>query len=204
MRNPGLLYSIAAIFFGVISVALCMFFFISFPAAVLAITFGIFAIRRYYKKSGFTSVALGTIGTILTIIVFINIVQALDVDSLIAGNWNTENNEYINFTDRGSYIWYADKDNKSEYSTGYYTLSSGVYKNGKAYTMGYTVELKQLNCCENNKIKKDEQTSKWLIYTPGEGVMEPKSDDYEMMNLKTGQIVKISKEKTKIFGIFSI
>ena len=46
MKNPGLLYGIASIFFGVISIAVCMIFFISFPAAVLAITFGAFAIKR--------------------------------------------------------------------------------------------------------------------------------------------------------------
>ena len=118
--------------------------------------------------------------------------------------WNTENNEYINFTDRGAYIWYLDKDDKSEYSSGYYTLSSGIYKNKKEYTMGYTVTFKQLNYCTNDKVEAERSTSKWLIYTPGEEVLEGKSDNYEMMNLETGQVVKISKEKVKLFGIFSI
>jgi len=205
MKNPGLLYAIASIFFGIISVAVCIIFFISFPAAVLAITFGAFAIRRYYRKSGTTAIILGLIGTVLTIIIFVNIVQALDVDSLVAGNWNTENNERIEFTDRGSYIWYFDKDDKSEYTSGYYTLSSGVYKNKKQYTMGYTVTFKQLNrSSNNNKIEKEELVSKWLIYTPGEEVLEGTSDNYEMMNLQTGQIVKISKEKVKLFGIFEM
>ncbi len=204
MKNPGLLYSIASIFFGVISIAVCMIFFISFPAAVLAITFGAFAIKRYYKKCGTISIILGLIGIVLTLIIFVNIVKALNVDSLIAGNWTTEDNEYINFTDRGSYIWYLDKNVKDDYSSGYYTLSSGIYKNGKEYTMGYTVTFKQLNYCEDDKIEKEEKTSRWLIYTPGEEVLDGKSDDYEMMNLETGRIVKISKEKVKILGIFSI
>jgi len=204
MKNPGLLYAVASIFFGIVSIAVCIIFFISFPAAVLAIAFGIFAVRRYYRKSGTTAIVLGVIGTVLTIVVFVNIVQALNVDSLIAGNWNTENNEYINFTDRGSYIWYLDKNEQTEYSSGYYTLSSGIYKNKKEYTMGYTVTLKQLTYCVNNKLEKEVNTSKWLIYTPGEEVLEGKSDSYEMMNLETGQVIKISKEKVKLFGIFEI
>lgn len=204
MKNPGLIYSIAAIFFGVISIVVCMIFFISFPAAVLAITFGAFAVRRYYRKSGTTAIVLGLIGMILTIIIFINIVQALNVDSLIAGNWNTENSQRIEFTDRGAYIWYLDSNDKSEYTSGYYTLSSGIYKNKKEYTMGYTVTFKQLNYCRGSKAQKEQITSKWLIYTPGEEVLEGRSDDYEMMNLETGQVVKISKEKVKLFGIFEI
>jgi len=204
MKNPGLMYSIAAIFFGVISVAVCMIFFISFPAAVFSITFGIFAVRRYYRKSGTTAIVLGIIGTVLTIIIFVNIVQALNVDSLIAGNWNTENNQRIEFTDSGAYIWYLDSVYKNKYTSGYYTLSSGLYKNKNQYTMGYTVTFKQLNYCEGNKTQKEQITSKWLIYTPGEEVLETKSDDYEMMNLQTGQVIKISKEKVKLFGIFEI
>lgn len=202
MKNPGLLYGVASIFFGVISVVVSMIFFISFPAAVLAIAFGIFAVRRYYRKSGTTAIVLGVIGTVLTIVIFVNIVQALNVDSLIAGNWNTENNEYINFTDRGSYIWYLDKNDQSEYSSGYYTLSSGIYKNKKEYTMGYTVTFKQLTYCVNDKLEKEVNASKWLIYTPGEEVLEGRDNSYEMMNLETGQVIKISKEKVKLFGIF--
>ena len=204
MMNAGKLYSIASVFFGIISVVTSMIFFISFPAAVLAITFGILAVRRYYKKSGTISIILGVIGTIITIIVFVSIVQALNVDSLIAGNWNTENNQHITFNDRGSYIWYMDKNNEEEYYSGYYTLSSGIYKNKKEYTMGYTVVFRQLKYCDSNGINTEEITSKWLIYTPGEEVLEGKSDSYEMMNLATGQVIKITKEKTKLFGIFSI
>ena len=203
MKNPGLMYGIAAIFFGIISVVVCMIFFISFPAAVLAMAFGAFAVRRYYRKSGTIAIILGIIGTVLTIIIFINIVQALNVDSLIAGNWNTENNERIEFTDRGGYIWYLN-DNRTEYSSGYYTLSSGVYKNKKGYTMGYTVTFKQIEYCTGKRTEEENLTSKWLIYTPGEEVLEGKSDDYEMMNLETGRVVKISKEKVKLFGIFEI
>lgn len=204
MKNPGLVYAISAIFFGIISTLLCVIFFISFPAAVLAITFGIFAVRRYYRKSGTVAILLGIIGTILTIIIFVNIVQALNVDSLIAGSWNTENNQHIEFTDRGGYIWYLNNDDRTEYSSGYYTLSSGIYKNKKEYTMGYTVTFKQIEYCTGTKTEEEKITSKWLIYTPGEEVLDSKSDDYEMMNLETGKVVKISKEKTKLFGIFEI
>ena len=204
MKNPGLVFAISAMFFGIISVAVCMIFFVSFPAAVLAMTFGAFAVRRYYKKSGTTAIVLGIIGTVLTIIIFINIVQALNVDSLIAGNWNTENNEHIEFSDRGGYIWYLDNDSKTEYKSGYYTLSSGIYKNKKGYTMGYTVTFKQIEYCTGKKTEEESVTSKWLIYTPGEDVLDGKSDNYEMMNLETGRVVKISKEKVKLFGIFEI
>lgn len=205
MRNSGLVYAISAIFFGIISVAVCMIFFISFPAAVLAMVFGAFAVRNYYRKSGTTAIILGIIGTVLTIIIFINIVQALNVDSLIAGNWNTENNERIEFTDTGAYSWYLNNDNRNEYTSGYYTVSSGVYKNKKEYIMGYTVTFKQLNRSSGyGKLEKEEYISKWLIYTPGEEVIEAKGDDYEMMNLETGEVLKISKEKVKLFGIFEI
>lgn len=204
MKNSGLLYSISSIFFGIVAVVTSMIFFISFPAAVLAIAFGIFAVRRYYRKSGTIAIILGLIGIIITIIVFVNIVQALDVDSLIAGNWNTENNEYIKFTDRGAYVWYLDKSNKDEYASGNYKLSTGIYKNGKEYTMGYTVVFNQLNYCSEGKLSSDKVISKWLIYTPGEEVLEAQSDSYEMMNLETGRIVKISKEKVKLLGIFSV
>lgn len=204
MKNPGLLFAISSIFFGIISIVVCMIFFISFPAAVLAITFGIFAARRYYKKSGTVAIVLGVLGTFLTIIVFINIVQALNVDSLIAGNWNTDNNQHIEFTDRGGYIWYLNNNDRNEYASGYYTLSSGIYKNKKGYTMGYTVVFKQISYCAAGEIEEDKIVSKWLIYTPGEEVLEGKSNDYEMMNLETGQVLKISKEKVKLFGIFEI
>lgn len=204
MRNTGLMFGIAAIFFGIISIAVCMVFFISFPAAVLAITFGVFAIRAYYRKCGITAIVLALIGAILTIVIFANIVEALNVDSLIAGNWNTENNERIEFTDRGAYIWYTDINDKNEYTSGYYTLSSGVYKNKNKYVMGYTVTFKQLNYSTINKNKRAEVTAKWIIYTPGEKVLDAKSNNYEMMNLETGQIIKISKEKVKLFGIFEV
>ena len=196
------LFGIASVFFGIISVVLSMIFFISFPAAVLAITFGIFAVKRFYRKSGTTGIVLGIIGIILTILVFVNIVQALDVDSLIAGKWYTEDGEYINFTDRGAYLWYTDNETRENYTSGYYTLSSGVYKNGKKYTMGYTVTLKQLKEVEGSKENADEYTSKWLIYTPDEDILDERSDNYEMMNLKTGQVIKIQKEKQKLFWIF--
>ena len=52
MSNPGKLYSIASVFFGIVSIATSMIFFISFPAGVLAIFFGILAVKRYYRKSG--------------------------------------------------------------------------------------------------------------------------------------------------------
>lgn len=204
MKNAGLMYAISAIFFGIISIAVSFIFFISFPAAVLAITFGIFAVRRYYRKSGTVAIVCGLIGTIITIVVFVDIVQALNVDSLIAGNWNTEDNEYITFNDTGSYTWYLDKNNMSEYMAGYYKLSSGIYKNKTAYTMGYTVIFNQLSYTAADNVEPVKSTSKWLIYTPGEDVLDGKSDNYEMMNLETGQIVKISKEKVKLFGIFSI
>lgn len=204
MKNAGLMYGIAAIFFGIVSIAVSFIFFISFPAAVLAITFGFFAIRRYYRKSGTVAIVCGIIGTIITIVIFVNIVQALNVDSLIAGNWNTEDNEYISFNDTGSYTWYIDKNIKSEYSTGYYKLSSGIYKNKEAYTMGYTVIFNQLSYTSNDIVEPLKSTSKWLIYTPGEDVLDGKSHNYEMMNLETGEIVKISKEKVKLFGIFSV
>lgn len=196
------LFGIASVFFGIISVGLSMIFFISFPAAVLAITFGIFAVKRFYRKSGTTGIVLGIIGIILTILVFVNIVQALDVDSLIAGKWYTEDGEYINFTDRGAYLWYTNNETRENYTSGYYTLSSGVYKNGKKYTMGYTVTLKQLKEVEGGKENVDEYISKWLIYTPGEEVLDERSDNYEMMNLTTGQVIKIQKEKQKLFWIF--
>ena len=204
MKNAGLMYGIAAIFFGIISIAVSFIFFISFPAAVLAITFGAFAVRRYYRKSGTTAIVFGLIGTIITIVIFVDIVQALNVDSLIAGNWSTQDNEYIIFNDRGSYTWYADKNVESEYSTGYYKLSSGIYKNKEKYTMGYTVIFNQLSYTADNSVEPIKSTSKWLIYTPGEDVLDGRSDNYEMMNLETGQIIKISKEKVKLFGIFSV
>lgn len=97
---------------------------------------------------------------------FINIVQALDVDSLIEGKWYTEDGEYINFTDRGAYLWYTDSETKESYTSGYYTLSSGVYKSGRKYTMGYTVTLKQLKNVIGEEENAEEYTSKWLIYTP--------------------------------------
>lgn len=53
------LFGIAAVFFGIISVGLSMIFFISFPAAVLAITFGTFAVKKFYRKSGTTGIVLG-------------------------------------------------------------------------------------------------------------------------------------------------
>lgn len=204
MKNPGLVFAIASIFFGIVSIIVCMIFFISFPAAVLAVTFGLFAVRRYYRKSGTLAIIFGLIGIVLTIVIFVDIVQALNVDSLIAGNWNTKNDERIEFTDRGGYIWYIDNNDRNEYTSGYYTLSSGIYKNKKGYTMGYTVTFKQLNYCIGNKSQKEQGTSKWLIYTPGEDVLQGKSNNYEMMNLETGQVVKISKEKQKLFGIFEI
>jgi len=202
--NAGLLYSIAAIFFGIMSVVLSMIFFISFPAAVLAITFGIFAIRRYYRKTGTTAVILGIIGTIITVVVFVNIVSALNVDSLIAGTWITEDGEKMNFTERGAYVWYPDKSNLDEYSSGYYRLSTGVYKSNGKYTMGYTVVLNQLRYTTERETTKITEIDKWLIYTPGQEVLDGKSNTYEMMNLQTGRVIKITKEKTKIFGIFSI
>ena len=204
MKNPGLLYSIASIFFGVISVAVSMIFFISFPAAVLAITFGAFAVRKYYRKSGTTAIILGIIGTIITVVIFVNIVSALNVDSLIAGKWNAEEGDKMEFTDRGAYVWYPDKSNLDEYASGYYELSTGIYKNGRKYTMGYTVTLTQNKYYTKSGSEDYTLTEKWLIYTPGEEVLDAKSDMYEMMNLKTGEIIKITKEKTKLFGIFTI
>lgn len=204
MKNAGLLYSIASVFFGIVSVATSMIFFISFPAAVLGITFGIFAVRRYYRKSGTTAIVLGVIGIIITIVVFVNIVNALNVDSLIAGKWNAETGEKMEFTDRGAYVWYPNKNDLSEYASGYYELSTGIYKNGRKYTMGYTITLKQTKYTTESDVDKMTLTEKWLIYTPGEEVLDGKSDTYEMMNLDTGRIVKIVKEKVKLFGIFSI
>ncbi len=198
----GKLYSIASIFFGLISVVLSMIFFISFPAAILAITFGILAVKRYYRKSGTTAIVLGLTGVVITIVIFVNIVSALNVEGLISGNWNTENGGYINFTDRGVYVWYSDKDNKDDYSSGYYKLSTGIYKNGKKYTMGYTVEIKQLNYCVDGEINEEERTTKWLIYTPNKEVIDGRNKNYEMMNMETGSIVRIEKEKVKLFGIF--
>ena len=200
--ESGKLFGISAVFFGIISVLLSMVFFISFPAAILAMTFGIFAVRRFYRKSGTTGIVLGIIGIIITIVVFVNIVQALDVGSLIEGKWYTEDGEYVNFTDRGAYVWYQDKENKDNYSSGYYTLSSGVYKNGRRYTMGYTVTLKQLKDVNNGNIDDEEYEAKWLIYTPGEDVVDDRSNNYEMINLKTCQVVKLQKEEKKLIGIF--
>lgn len=202
--NAGKLYSISSVFFGVISVVTSMIFFISFPASILAIAFGIFAVRRYFRKSGTTAIVLGIIGIILTIIVFVNIVSALNVDSLIEGKWNAENGESMNFTDRGAYVWYPNSSDMQEYANGYYKLSTGVYKSGRKYTMGYTVVLNQIKYTTENGTQEISQTEKWLIYTPGEEVIDGKSDTYEMMNLETGRIIKITKEKMKIFGIFSI
>lgn len=196
------LYGIASVFFGIISVGLSMIFFISFPAAVLAITFGIFAVKRFYRKSGTTGIVLGIIGIILTVVVFVNVVQALDADSLMEGKWYTEDGEYINFMDKGKYIWYPDKNDKDNCTIGYYTLSSGIYKNGKEYTMGYTITLKQLKQINGSETKEQKSIIKWLVYTPKEEVIDVKSNCYEMMNLTTGQIVKIQKEKQKLFWIF--
>lgn len=196
------LFGIASVLFGIVSVGFSMIFFISFPAAVLAITFGIFAVKRFYRKSGTTGIVIGIVGIVLTIIVFVDIVQALDVDSLIAGKWYTEDGEYINFTGRGEYLWCTDSEIEENYTSGYYTLSTGIYKNGKKYTMGYTVNLKQLKKVEGSKESNDEQTFKWLIYTPGKEVLDERSDNYEMMNLTTGQVIKIQKEKKKLFWIF--
>ena len=204
MMNAGRLYSIASVFFGIVSVAVSMVFFISFPAAVLAITFGILAVRRYYRKSGTTAIILGIIGTIITVVVFVNIVNALNVDSLVAGKWNAETGERISFTDGGAYVWYPDKSEENEFASGYYKLSTGIYKNGRKYTMGYTVVLNQIQYTTKSGAEKISQTDKWLIYTPAEDVMGGKSDTYEMMNMQTGQIIKITKEKTKLIGIFSI
>lgn len=204
MMNAGRLYSIASVFFGVVSVATSMIFFISFPAAVLAIAFGIFSVRRYYRKSGTTAIVLGLIGIIITIIIFVNIVNALNVDSLIAGKWNAEDGKSMSFTDRGAYVWYPDKSNVDEYSSGYYKLSTGIYKSGRRYTMGYTVVLNQIKYITDRGTENISQTERWLIYTPGEEVLDGKSDSYEMMNLETGEVIKITKEKTKIFGIFSV
>lgn len=164
--ETSILFGISAVFFGLISVGLSMIFFISFPAAVLAITFGIFAVKRFYRKSGTAGIVLGFVGTILTIVFFVNIVQALDVDSLIEGKWYTEDGEYINFTDRGAYLWYNDAENKDIYTSGYYTLSTGIYKSGRKYVMGYTVTLKQLKRVNGLEKNSEEQTSKWIIYTP--------------------------------------
>lgn len=204
MSNPGRLYSIASVFFGVVSVLTSFIFFIGFPAAILGITFGAFAVRRYYRKSGTTAIVLGLIGVIITIIIFVNIVSALNVDSLIAGKWNTETGEKMEFSDRGAYVWYPDNSDLNEYSNGYYELSSGIYKNGRKYIMGYTVTLKQTKYTTKTGTEEVPLTEKWLIYTPGEEVLESGSDNYEMMNLDTGKVVKITKEKTKLFGIFSI
>lgn len=204
MMNAGKLYSIASMFFGIISVITSFIFFISFPAAVLAITFGIFAVRRYYRKSGTLAILLGIIGTIITIVVFVNIVSALNVDSLIAGKWISETGQMISFTDRGAYVWYEDKSNISEYSSGYYKLGTGIYKNGNTYTMGYTVTINQMKYAEKSGAYDINRTERWLIYTPGKEVLDGKNDTYEMMNLDNGKIIKITKEKTKLFGIFSI
>ena len=202
--NAGRLYSISSVFFGIVAVVTSFIFFISFPAAVLAITFGIFSVRRYYRKSGTTAIILGVIGIIITIVVFINIVSALNVDSLIAGKWNSENGQMMNFTDRGAYVWYKDKSNIQEYSSGYYKLGTGVYKNGKMYTLGYMVTLNQTKYNEKEGAFDIKRTERWLIYTPGEEVLDGKSNTYEMMNLDTGETILITKEKTKIFGIFSV
>ena len=204
MMNAGRLYSIASVFFGIVSIATSFIFFISFPAAVLAITFGIFAVKRYFRKSGTTAILLGIIGIIITIIVFANIISALNVDSLIAGKWKAESGEMMTFTDRGAYVWYPDANDLNEYSTGYYKLGTGVYKNGRKYTMGYTVILNQLTYTEKEGTFDIERSERWLIYTPGEEVLDGKSDSYEMMNLDNSKIIKITKEKTKLFGIFSI
>ena len=205
MKNAGKLYGIASIFFGIISVALSMIFFISFPAAVLAIAFGVLAVRRYYRKTGTVAIILGVIGTIITVIVFVNIVNALNVDSLVAGKWNAESGEKMDFTDRGAYVWYFDKDNMDEYSTGYYELSTGIYKNGRHYVMGYTVVLKQLKYKDNKSGLQDMiKSERWLIYSPDKEVLDGKSDNYEMMNLETGKVISITKEKVKLFGIFEI
>lgn len=41
------------------------------------------------------------------------------------------------------------------------------------------------------------------LYTlHGEDIVNEKSDNYEMMNLTTGKVVKIQKEKQKLFWIF--
>ncbi|MDD2627280.1 MAG: hypothetical protein PHR25_02980 [Clostridia bacterium] len=131
----GKLYSIAAIILGLISVGSSMIFFVSFPAAVLAITYGIFAVRRYYTKSGTTAIILGIVGTIITIVVFINLVSSLNIDNLLAGNWNIETGEYITFTDRGTYVWNEKKEDQDNYSSGQYKFSSGLYKNKKEHVL---------------------------------------------------------------------
>ena len=70
--------------------------------------------------------------------------------------------------------------------------------------MGYTVTLTQNKYYTKSGSENFTLTEKWLIYTPNEEVLDAKSDMYEMMNLETGEIIKITKEKTKLFGIFTI
>ena len=205
MSNPGKLYSIASVFFGIVSIATSMIFFISFPAGVLAIFFGILAVKRYYRKSGTVAIVSGTLGILITIAIFAVIVSKLNVDSIVAGKWNAETGERIEFSDRGAYVYYPDNLNIDEYASGYYKLSSGLYKNGRKYTMGYTVVLNQMKySTKENGMENLPFTDTWLLYTPNKDVSDIKSDNYEMMNLKTGRIIKITKEKEKIFGIFSI
>ena len=193
MRDAGRWYSVAAIFFGIVAVLTSVIFFIGFPAAVLAIFFGTLAVKRYYRKTGTTSIILGIVGIVLTVIVFVNIINALNVSNLVVGSWILNDGEQIQINENGTYLWY--KDNLDEnYTRGDYTLSTGMYKANNKYVMGYTVSFNQKILNEKGKELDELYTHKYLIYQE-----EKAGQEYQIMDMQTGQINEIIKQKNDLW-----
>lgn len=207
MWDSGKWYSVASVFFGIIALISSVIFFIGFPAAVLAIFFGIMAVRRYYRKSGTTSIVMGIASIVITIFVFVNVVSALNVSNLVQGNWILEGREHIEFKDNNIYSWYKDLNNEDEnYSVGNYELSTGVYKGKKDYVMGYMITFNQSVINEDGQNNKENISYKYLIYQDKEEDIIKNANEssveneiYQIMNMKTGQVNKIEKQKESVW-----
>lgn len=207
MWDSGKWYSVASVFFGIIALISSVIFFIGFPAAVLAIFFGIMAVRRYYRKSGTTSIVMGIASIVITIFVFVNVVSALNVSNLVQGNWILEGREHIEFKDNNIYSWYKDLNNEDgNYSMGNYELSTGVYKGKKDYVMGYMITFNQSVINEDGQNNKENISYKYLIYQDKEEDIIKNANEssveneiYQIMNMKTGQVNKIEKQKESVW-----
>lgn len=62
--------AIAAMVLGIISIPLCWEFLISIPCAILAIIFGILAIKSSRKGLAIAGISTGAIGFILTVVIY--------------------------------------------------------------------------------------------------------------------------------------